>query len=190
MTYNQRMMLPILAFLAVADGQNPAVVQPAQPKSLYEFTMKDIDGKDVKLDKFKGKVVVIVNVASRCGLTPQYQGLEALYRARKDQGLVILGFPANNFGSQEPGTESQIKEFCSTNYDVTFPMFSKISVKGDDTHPLYRFLLANSDRKDDIEWNFAKFVIGRDGKLLKRVAPRVTPDSAEFTAIVDQALKG
>jgi glutathione peroxidase len=151
--------------------------------------MKNIDGKDVPLSKFKGKVVMVVNVASKCGLTPQYKSLEALYRENKEKGFVILGFPANNFGSQEPGTEAEIKEFCSLNYDVSFPMFSKISVKGEDEHPLYKWLIANSDRSEDIEWNFAKFVIGKDGKVVKRISPKVAPDSEEVKTAVQTALK-
>jgi glutathione peroxidase-family protein len=119
---------------------NPSPSDPPKEKSMYEFTMNDIDGNPVKLDAYKGKVVMIVNVASKCGFTPQYEGLEAIYEKYKDKGFVILGFPANNFLSQEPGTEAEIKEFCSTKYKVTFPMFAKISVKGTDQHPFYTFL--------------------------------------------------
>lgn len=169
---------------------NPNMDEPVlEAKSLHEFKVKDIDGKDVSLSKYKGKVVLVVNVASKCGLTPQYKGLEELYREKKDKGLVILGFPANNFGGQEPGTNEEIKEFCSLNYNVSFPMFSKISVKGEDTAALYKWLIASSDRpKEDIEWNFAKFVIGRDGKLVKRLTPRDTPDSKTLREVVDSAL--
>ncbi|HSI71890.1 MAG TPA: glutathione peroxidase [Fimbriimonas sp.] len=174
--------------MAVLGCQTATVATP-QAKSLYDFTMKDIDGKEIHLSKFKGKVVMVVNVASKCGLTPQYKSLEALYRENKEKGFVILGFPANNFGSQEPGTETEIKQFCSANYDVTFPMFSKISVKGDDTHPLYKWLLANSDRHEDVEWNFAKFIIGRDGKVMKRLSPKTTPDSEEVKDALGSALK-
>jgi glutathione peroxidase len=179
-------LLPILACQnpPMADGQ----AVPAA-KSIYDFKVKDIDGKEIKLDKYKGKVLLIVNVASKCGLTPQYKGLEALYREKKNDGLVVLGFPANNFGGQEPGTEAEIKEFCSLNYDVSFPMFSKISVKGEDTAPLYQWLIAQSDRPtEDIEWNFAKFVIGRDGKLVKRLTPKDTAESEATQAALKQAL--
>lgn len=161
-------------------------------KSIYDFTMKDIDGKDVKLDAYKGKVVMIVNVASKCGLTPQYEGLEALNKKYKDQGLVILGFPANNFMGQEPGTESEIKEFCKLKYDVTFPMFSKISVKGKDQHPFYTFLTSeksNAGFSGDISWNFEKFLFSKDGKTLARFSPRTKPDAPEIIEAIEKALK-
>jgi glutathione peroxidase len=183
-------MLSVLCGIALL-GQNPPVQTqpPITQKSIYEFTMKDIDGKNVPLSKYKGKVLLVVNVASKCGLTPQYKGLEELYKSQSERGLVVLGFPANNFGGQEPGSEEEIKEFCSLTYGVTFPMFSKISVKGDDIHPLYRWLLANSDRREDIEWNFAKFVIGRDGKVFKRLSPRDVPGSDSLKEAVEAALK-
>jgi len=161
----------------------------APPSTIYDFKMDNIDGKAVKLSQYKGKVILVVNVASKCGYTPQYEGLEALYKEKKDQGFVILGFPANNFGSQEPGTDSEIKEFCTSKYSVTFPMFSKISVKGDDEHPLYKWLIANSGRPDDIEWNFTKFIIGKDGKVFKRFKSKDTPNSPEVLAAIDEALK-
>ncbi len=160
-------------------------------KVIYKFNVKDIDGKEVKLSKFQGKVLLVVNVASRCGNTPQYTALEKLYEDHKKEGLVVLGFPANNFMGQEPGTNAEIKTFCCSKYNVSFPMFSKISVKGDDTAELYKWLIASSDRpNDDIEWNFAKFVIGRDGKVFKRIAPGTHPDSPEVVAAVNAALKG
>ena len=169
--------------------------EPAGPtasaKTVYDFKLKDIDGTLQPLSKFKGKVILIVNVASKCGLTPQYTGLEALYRDYKAKGVVVLGFPANNFGGQEPGTETEIKQFCTSKYDVTFPMFSKISVKGDDQAELYKWLINHSDRpSDDIEWNFAKFVIGKDGKVFKRLKPQDVPGSPEVRAALDAALKG
>lgn len=161
----------------------------SQPKSIYDFTVRDIDGHVVPLSKYRGKALLIVNVASKCGNTPQYKGLESLYREKKGEGLVILGFPANNFGAQEPGTEKEIKQFCSLNYDVTFPMMSKISVKGDDEAPLYRWLIAHSDRpNDDIEWNFAKFVVSRDGKVIRRLSPKTQPESEETRHAVEMAL--
>lgn len=159
-----------------------------EANSLYDFTMKDIDGKERPLKQFAGKVVVVVNVASKCGLTPQYEGLEKLYKEHKEAGLVVLGFPANDFRGQEPGTDSEIKEFCSTNYSVTFPMFSKISVKGETAHPLYRWLIAATDQKQDIEWNFAKFVVGRDGKVKARFAPRTAPNDPNLIAAIKSAL--
>jgi glutathione peroxidase len=158
--------------------------------SIHEFTLSSIDGKAAPLSEYKGKVVLLVNVASRCGLTPQYAGLEALYRKYKDRGLVVLGFPANNFGSQEPGTNEEIKQFCSRKYDVTFPMYSKISVKGDDQAPLYQFLTdAATDTGGEIKWNFTKFLAGRDGRILARFEPKVTPDSPEVIAAIEKALE-
>jgi len=167
---------------------------PVDPKlapkneTLYDFTMKSIDGKEVPLTEYKGKVVVVVNVASKCGLTPQYEGLQSLYAKYKDKGLVVLGFPANDFMGQEPGTNEEIKSFCSTKYNVTFPMFSKITVTGDEMHPMYRWLIAKSGRDEAIEWNFAKFIVNRDGKTLKRFSPRTKPDDKEFLAALDSAL--
>ncbi|MDR3687937.1 MAG: glutathione peroxidase [Fimbriimonas sp.] len=160
----------------------------SEPSTIYDFKMTNIDGRAVKLSRFKGKVILVVNVASKCGYTPQYKGLEALYKEKKDKGFVILGFPANNFGAQEPGSDAEIKQFCTGKYDVTFPMFSKISVKGDDEHPLYKWLIENSDRHDDIEWNFTKFVIGKDGKVFKRFMSKDTPDSEQVTQAIDEAL--
>lgn len=184
------MMIAALASIAMLGcvASESASADPVKAASLHDFTIKDIDGKDVKLSKFKGKVVLVVNVASKCGLTPQYAGLQKLYDAYQKKGFVILGFPANNFGGQEPGTEADIKEFCSLNYGVTFPMFSKISVKGDDTAPLYRWLIDNSGRKDDIEWNFAKFLVGKDGQVKARFSPRTKPDAEELTKAVEAEL--
>jgi glutathione peroxidase len=146
---------------------------------MYEFKMPDIDGKEVKLERFKGKVVIIVNVASKCGLTPQYKGLEALHRKYKDRGLVVLGFPCNQFRGQEPGTEAEIKQFCKATYDVSFPLFAKIDVNGPNAHPLYGWLKASTADKGEIEWNFAKFLVGKDGKVLKRFKPQVKPADLE-----------
>jgi glutathione peroxidase len=154
--------------------------------SVHEFTLNSIDGKPAPLSAYQGKVVLIVNVASRCGFTPQYAGLEALYEKYKDRGFVILGFPANNFGSQEPGTNEEIKTFCSSKYNVTFPMYSKISVKGDDKAPLYQFLTATGG---EIQWNFTKFLVDKDGKVVARFEPKVTPESPEVAEAIEKALR-
>jgi len=162
---------------------------PLSAQSIYDCTMNDIDGNPVSLSKYKGKVVMIVNVASKCGLTKQYEGLEALYKKYKDKGFVVLGFPCNQFMGQEPGTEAEIMEFCTVNYGVTFPMFSKIEVNGDGTHPLYKYLrktLPGGGSKSDIEWNFAKFLIGRDGKPVERFNPRTKPE--ETAASIEKLL--
>lgn len=160
--------------------------------SIHEFTLDSIDGQPTSLAEFKGKVVLIVNVASRCGFTPQYAGLEALYNKYKDRGFVVLGFPANNFFHQEPGTNEAIKAFCSTKYNVTFPMFAKVSVKGADQTPLYEFLTdkgANPSTGGAIGWNFAKFLADRNGKVIARFASRVAPESAELVNALEAALK-
>lgn len=160
-------------------------------KSVHEFAVKDIDGKDVDLSKYKGKALLIVNVASKCGKTPQYANLVALQKSFKKKGLLVLGFPANNYGKQEPGTNGEIKEFCSSKYQVDFPMFAKVSVKGDDQDPLFKFLTTadNPDAKGDIKWNFEKFLIGKDGKLIRRFNSSVVPDSPEVVAAVEAAVK-
>ena len=155
--------------------------------NIYEFTLNSIDGKPAPLSVYKGKVALLVNVASRCGYTPQYTGLEALYEKYKDQGFVILGFPANNFGAQEPGTNEEIKTFCSSKYSVTFPLYSKISVKDGDKAPLYDYLTSTGG--GDVKWNFTKFLVGKDGKVIARFEPGVKPESAELTAAVEKALK-
>jgi glutathione peroxidase len=160
--------------------------------TIHEFTLNSIDGQPTPLAQFKGKVVLIVNVASRCGFTPQYAGLEVLYNRYKDRGFVVLGFPANNFLWQEPGTDEAIRAFCSTKYGVTFPMFAKVSVKGTDKAPLYQFLTdkkANPSTGGAIGWNFAKFLADRNGKVIARFASKVAPDSAELIDAVEAALK-
>jgi glutathione peroxidase len=159
--------------------------------NVLDFTLNSIDGKPAPLSQYQGKVVLIVNVASRCGFTPQYTGLEKIYEKYKDQGFVILGFPANNFGAQEPGTNEEIKTFCSSKYSVTFPMYSKISVKGADIHPLYAFLTdkqTNPATGGDIKWNFTKFLVGKDGKVIARFESAVTPESPEVTGAIEKAL--
>ena len=159
--------------------------------NLYNFTLASIDGKPMPLADFKGKVILLVNVASQCGYTPQYTALEAMYNKYKDQGFVILGFPANNFGAQEPGTNDEIKTFCTRKYSVTFPLYSKVSVKGGDKDALYQFLTdksANPQTGGDIKWNFTKFLIGPDGRVITRFEPDVTPDAPQVTAAVEKAL--
>jgi glutathione peroxidase len=155
------------------------------------YTMKSIVGKDVDLADYKGKVVLIVNVASKCGLTPQYEELEALYEKYKDKGLVVLGFPCNQFGRQEPGTDVQIAEFCSETYKVKFPMFSKIEVNGAGAAPLYKYLTSLDTKpkgKGDITWNFEKFVVGKNGEVVARFAPRTAPDAKEVVALIESEL--
>jgi glutathione peroxidase len=159
--------------------------------SVLDFTLKSIDGKPSPLSAYRGKVVLMVNVASRCGYTPQYEGLEAVYRKYKDQGLVVLGFPANNFGGQEPGSDEEIKTFCSSKYNVTFPMYSKISVKGEDQAPLYQFLTdakTNPSFAGDIKWNFTKFLVDRQGKVIARFESPVKPESPEVSGAIEKAL--
>lgn len=159
--------------------------------SVLDFTMNSISGQATPLTGFKGKVLLVVNVASRCGYTPQYEGLEAMYEKYKAQGLVILGFPANNFGSQEPGPNEEIQTFCKSKYSVTFPMFSKISVKGDDKAALYQFLTdktANPETGGEIKWNFTKFLVDRSGKVIARFEPAVKPDSPQVTEAIEKAL--
>ena len=160
--------------------------------SLYDFKMKNIDGKEVSLDTFKGNVVLVVNVASKCGNTPQYEGLQKIYEKYMDRGFVILGFPANNFKGQEPGTDAEIKKFCTVNYGVTFPMFSKISVLGDDMHPLYRYLTGKDTDPEfsgDIRWNFDKFLLSKEGKIVARFNPKVKPESDEVIQAIETELK-
>ena len=163
----------------------------ADAKSIYDFTMNSIDGQPVSLKSYKGKVVLLVNVASKCGYTPQYAGLEKLYEKYKDKGFVIVGVPANSFAQQEPGTNEEIKTFCSRKYNVSFPMMSKVSVLGDDKTPLYRYLTdTQTDPKfgGDIKWNFTKFLFDRKGNPVARFEPAVTPDSPEVQAAVESAL--
>jgi glutathione peroxidase len=158
---------------------------------IYSFTLNSIDGKTAPLAEYKGKVVLMVNVASKCGYTPQYTALEAVYEKYKDQGFVILGFPANNFGAQEPGTNEEIKTFCTRKYNVSFPMYSKISVKGEDQAPLYAYLTKETGPglTGDIKWNFTKFLVDRNGKVVQRFESAVTPDSKEVTEAIEKQLK-
>ena len=148
--------------------------------SVYSFQVKDIRGQDVSLEKYRGKTLLIVNVASKCGFTPQYAGLEALYRQYKDKGLEILGFPCNQFGAQEPGSEGEIAEFCRANYSISFPMFSKVDVNGANTAPLFRYLKSEAPGllgTEAIKWNFTKFLVDKTGRVIRRYAPPDTPEA-------------
>jgi glutathione peroxidase len=165
---------------------------PAAQSTFHSFTLNDIDGRPVSLSAYEGKVVLVVNVASKCGYTRQYAGLQQLYDKYKDKGFFVLGFPANNFGGQEPGTEAEIKTFCSTTFNVTFPLFSKISVRGDDIHPLYRYLTdpeANGVFGGPITWNFNKFIIGKDGKTIARFDSKIDPFDAQLVSVVEKAFE-
>lgn len=168
-----------------------AVALMAGEKSVYDFTLNTIDGQPAPLAAYKGKVVLLVNVASRCGYTPQYTALESTYEKYKDRGFVIVGIPANNFGGQEPGTNAEIKTFCTSKYNVTFPMMSKVSVKGEDTTPLYQFLTDKTTHPQtggEIKWNFTKFLVGPNGHVITRFEPEVTPDAPEVTSAIEKAL--
>ncbi len=179
------MRLFILVITTLALG----IVAIHAADSIYDIKLKDIDGKDTSLKPYEGKVLIIVNVASKCGFTPQYTGLEELYRKYKDQGLVVLGFPCNQFGGQEPGSNEEIKKFCSTRYQVSFPLWDKIEVNGPQRHPLYAALAGpGSPVTGDIRWNFTKFLVGRDGKILQRFESKAKPDSAEMVKAIEAAL--
>jgi glutathione peroxidase len=182
----------MLKLLLTAAASAFLLVSTASAGSVYDYTPNSIDGTAVPLSSFKGKVVLIVNVASRCGFTPQYTGLEALYEKYKDQGLVIVGFPANNFGAQEPGTNEEIKTFCKSKYSVTFPMMSKVSVKGSDTTPLYQYLIDKAQfptTGGEIKWNFTKFLVDRNGTVVARFEPAVTPEDPKVTSAIESTLK-
>jgi glutathione peroxidase len=167
-------------------------IRPSNPKSVYDFSAPSIDGGEVSLANFSGRVLLVVNTASKCGLTPQYAGLEALYRRFKDHGLVVLGFPCNQFGAQEPGGAAEIVEFCNQNYGVSFPIFAKIEVNGAHAHPLYKFLKGEKSGilgmigLDRIKWNFTKFLVDRKGQVVARFAPTTTP--AELASHIDKLL--
>jgi glutathione peroxidase len=185
-----------VAALAKPGDQKDVIKEPTKMPAKtsagpLDFTVKTIDGQEKNLSEYKSKVVLFVNVASKCGLTPQYKGLQAVYDKYKDQGFVVVGFPANNFNGQEPGTNEEIKQFCTSKYNVTFPMMSKISVKGDDKHPLYKFLTegkAGQEFAGDIEWNFAKFLVDRNGNVMARFSARSTPDSPQVGEAIEKAL--
>jgi glutathione peroxidase len=180
-----------IAGCANAQGTTTSQEPKQEEATALQFKMKSLDGKDVDLSKYKGKVTLIVNTASKCGNTPQYAGLEKLHEKYADKGLAILGFPANNFGKQEPGSNEEIGEFCKKNYGVKFDMFSKISVKGEDKAPLYQYLTSaqtNPQFPGEITWNFEKFLIGRDGKIVARFAPKTKPESPEVVAAIEAEL--
>jgi glutathione peroxidase len=166
-------------------------VAMAGEKTIYDFTVNSIDGESTSLSRYRGRVLLVVNVASRCGFTPQYAALEKLYEKYQDRGFEILGFPANNFGGQEPGSNQEIKTFCSAKYNVTFPMMAKVSVKGGDQTPLYQFLTdksANPQTGGEIQWNFTKFLIGPAGHPAARFAPDVAPDDPRVAAAIEKEL--
>lgn len=171
--------------LAAADKEKKDVAP------IFSFAMKSLDGKDANLSQYQGKVVLFVNVASRCGLTPQYKALQAMYEKYKDQGFVVIGVPANDFGRQEPGSDEQIAQFCEKNYQVTFPMLSKVVVKGNGQCDLYKFLTSketNPQFAGDITWNFEKFLVNRKGEVVKRFSPRTLPNASEVTAAIEAEL--
>lgn len=163
----------------------------ARPATIYEFKVQTIEGDEVELKQYAGQVLLVVNVASECGLTPQYAGLEQMHRKYKDQGFAILGFPANEFGKQEPGTNEQIKRFCTSKFGVTFPMFAKVCVKGDGICPLYKYLTEHENKKiaGQVQWNFQKYLVARDGTVIAKFDPRVKPDDSQLVQAVEEALK-
>ena len=184
----------VLAFLITSCEQQPSnkKSEANMQSKIYSFTMNDIDGKAVSLSQYQGKVLLIVNVASKCGYTKQYAGLQKLYGKYKDNGFVILAFPANNFLRQEPGTDSEIKAFCTTKFNVTFPIFSKISVKGKDIHPLYQYLTNPEENREfgkPIKWNFNKFLIGKDGETIARFPSKVAPMDASLLEALNEAVE-
>jgi glutathione peroxidase len=173
---------------AAAGDVITAPTAKAAKNSPLDQKVKDIDGKDVDLAQYKGKVVMLVNVASKCGNTKQYKQLEEVYDKYKEKGLVIVGFPANEFGGQEPGTEAQIKEFCTAKYGVSFPMMSKIVVKGDGIHPLYKQLTSTPGLEGDVSWNFQKYIVDRNGAVIAKIAPKTMPDDAKVVDVIEKAL--
>jgi glutathione peroxidase len=192
-------LLQLAAFMALAAAGLFAYLLTARRRatshtdrrasmaSLYDFSVKSIDGTAKSLKDYQGKPVLVVNVASKCGLTPQYTGLEKLYREFKAKGLVVLGLPCNQFGAQEPGSEQEIQQFCSVNYDVSFPLTSKIEVNGAGVHPLYAWLKGATGGAD-IQWNFEKFLIGKDGRGVRRYSPKTTPEDTALRADIQAAL--
>ena len=187
-----QIVLTVAAFVSLLSFACSAIAQDAAKAAptLHGFTVKDIDGKDVELSKYKGKVVLVVNVASKCGYTPQYKQLQEVFDKYKDKGFVVLGFPANEFGKQEPGSDAEIKGFCTSKYNVTFDMFSKIVVKDEGIAPLYQWLTGKDGRfGGDIKWNFTKFLIGKDGRIVNRFESKVKPDDATVIEAIEAELK-
>jgi glutathione peroxidase len=177
----------VLGAAVLLCGLTIEVGQAGEKPEVLNHSVKDIDGKEVKLSDYQGKVILVVNVASKCGMTPQYKGLQAVYEKYKDKGLVVLGFPCNQFGKQEPGDEIAIKEFCSNKYHVTFPMFAKINVNGDNTNDFYKSLKAS--KPGDIKWNFEKFLINKKGEVVSRFGTRTEPESGEIINAIETELK-
>ncbi len=183
-------MKSALVLIIAASLASSLAAFGAEAPQLYTIPLQDIDGKPTSLKEYSGKVLLIVNVASKCGFTKQYTGLEALWRKYKDKGVVVLGFPCNDFGSQEPGTNAEIKGFCSSEFEVSFPLFDKLHVKGPDQHPLYAALTgADLPVPGPVKWNFAKFLVSSEGKILKRFDSAVTPEAPELLAAIDAAIK-
>lgn len=181
--------VPSQSYYADPDERADAAPGENHPAYVLNFEMERIEGEKERLDKYKGKVVLLVNTASRCGLTPQYEALEKLYRDRKDDGLMVLGFPANDFRNQEPGTNEQILEFCRERFDVTFPLFARIGVVGEDAHPLYKRLAAQPEPLGgEPRWNFTKFLVDREGRVVARFEPGVRPDDERLTSKVEELL--
>ena len=190
--FNQLLLICSLGLIGMTTIQCNELVSNDDKSGFYNFTLNTIDGVPNKMSTYQGKVCLIVNVASRCGYTSQYANLEKVYQEYKNKGFMVLGFPANNFGGQEPGTDQEIKTFCSSTYNVTFNMYGKISVKGNDKHPLFTFLTsgaANSNLAGEIGWNFEKFLIDKNGKLVKRYKSNIDPMSAEMKTDIENALK-
>jgi len=178
-----KLILPLILLFGMITNENG--------DSVYDFKFNLIDGQEVSMSEFEGSVLLIVNTASECGFTRQYDGLQSLHEKYKDEQFYVLGFPANNFGGQEPGSDEEILEFCRVNFGVEFPLFSRISVKGDDIHPMFNYLI-NSENRDfggDIAWNFEKFLIDRNGNLLRRFKSNVEPDSEELISALESALQ-
>lgn len=186
-----KLLLRMYVFNGDSNVANSGGASNMADKSVLDFTLKNIDGKETKLSDYRGNVLLMVNVASKCGYTPQYEGLQAIYAKYRHQGLVVIGFPANNFMGQEPGTNEEIKQFCTLKYNVSFPMFAKISVKGADIHPLYQFLTSketNPEFGGDITWNFNKFLVDRNGKVIARFETREKPEGEKVTQAIEKAL--
>lgn len=174
--------------VAEDDKKDDGKKEDKVPTSVHDFKVSSLEGKEIELSKYKGKVLLVVNVASQCGATPQYRQLQALHEKYSEKGLVVMGFPCNQFGAQEPGSAKEIREFCSVQYRVKFPMFAKVDVNGDEQSPLYEFLKSDADDHSNIGWNFEKFVISRDGKVAGRFRTPVKPDAPEVVKLLEEEL--